>query len=188
MPRPLAPEQIGVLRNGAFHMTRRLSRREPLALMMRYLPLLIFVAAFFVLEFAYPRFADADHEVYFKAAGWNANQKGAFAAPELEGFLHLDPPIERVYFTYPPLYAWLFGLWSRITGFGWAACVGYDALISAALAFIVYALAGVVADALLGPLSVSRRTALALMAALLTLLFRQVARPDELGMAVGFAN
>jgi 4-amino-4-deoxy-L-arabinose transferase-like glycosyltransferase len=139
----------------------------------------------FVLEFTYPRFPDMDHEAYFKAAGWNAIQKGAFAAPELEGYRHLDPPIERVYVTYPPLYTWLFGQWSRVTGFGWAACVGYDALISAVLAFIVYALAGVVADALLGPLSDSRRTALAFVPALLTLLFRQVARPDELGMALG---
>jgi carbonic anhydrase/acetyltransferase-like protein (isoleucine patch superfamily) len=56
---------LGVLRNGALHMTRRLLRREPLALMIWHLPLLIFVAAFFVLEFAYPRFADADHEIYF---------------------------------------------------------------------------------------------------------------------------
>src|SRR5262249_52569803 len=188
MPHPPAPEHIGVLRNGALHMTPHLLRREPLALMIRHLALLIFVAAFFVLEFAYPRFADADHEVYFKAAGWNATQKGAFAAPELEGYQHLDPPIEQVYFTYPPLYAWLFGQWSRVTGFGWAACVGYDALISAFLAVIVYALAGVVADALLGPLSVAKRTALAFVPALLTLLFRQVARPDELGMALGFAN
>jgi hypothetical protein len=156
--------------------------------MIRHLPLLLLVAAFFVLEFTYPRFPDMDHETYFKAAGWNAIQKGAFAAPELEGYRHLDPPIERVYFTYPPLYTWLFGQWSRVTGFGWVACVGYDALISAVLAFIVYALAGVVADALLGPLSGSRRTALAFVPALLTLLFRQVARPDELGMALGFAN
>ena len=156
--------------------------------MIRHLPLLVLVAAFFILEFAYPRFPDSDHEMIFKVAGWHASQYGAFAAPELEGFLNLDPPIEQVYFVYPPLYSWLFGEWSRVTGFGWAACVGYDALISAVLAFIVYALAGVVADSLLGSLSVSRRTALALVPALLTLLFRQVARPDELGMVLGFGN
>ena len=75
-----------------------------------------------------------------------------------------------------------------MTGFGWAACVGYDALISAGLAFIIYGLADVVAGALLGPLSIRRRTALAFLAALLTLLFRNPGRPDELGMALGFAN
>src|SRR5262249_25713598 len=37
--------------------------------MIRHLPLLLLVAAFFVLEFTYPRFPDMDHETYFKAAG-----------------------------------------------------------------------------------------------------------------------
>ena len=152
------------------------------------LPLLLLLAAFFVIEFAYPRFPQTDSEISRKSAGLNLSRGGAFAAPELEGFLHVDPPIERIYFPYPPLYTWLFGQWTRVTGFGWAACVGYDALISAVLALIVYGLAGVVADALLGPLSVPRRTALALVPALLTLLFRQAARTDELGMVLGFAN
>jgi hypothetical protein len=52
-----------------------------------------------------------------------------------------------------------------VVDFGWGACVGYDALISAALAFVVYVLAGAVAGALLGPLAVSRRTALAMRSA-----------------------
>ena len=154
----------------------------------RHLPLLLLLVAFFVLEFAFPRFPNTDSEISRKSAGLNLSRGGAFAAPELEGFLHVDPPIERIYSVYPPLYTWLFGQWTRVTGFGWAACVGYDALISTVLTLVVYGLAGVVADALLGPLSVPRRTALALVPALLTLLFRQVARPDELGMVLGFAN
>jgi hypothetical protein len=154
----------------------------------RHLPLLLFFVAFFVLEFAYPRFPQTDSEISRKSAGLHLSQGGAFAAPELEGFLHVDPPIERIYFVYPPLYTWLFGQWTRVTGFGWAACVGYDALISAILALIVYGLAGAVARKLLGPLSVPRHTALALVPALLTLVFRQVARTDELGMVLGFAN
>jgi hypothetical protein len=151
-------------------------------------PLLLVLAAFFVLEFAYPRFEDLDAEMFLKSAGRNISQGGAFAAPELEGFENLDPPLERIYYAQTPLYPWLFGQLTRVTGFGWAACVGYDAFISAVLAFIVFGLAGDVADALLGPLSVLRRTALALMPALLTLLFRDVARPDELGMILGFSN
>jgi hypothetical protein len=148
--------------------------------------LLLLLAAFFVIEFAYPRFPVTD-EIAFKAAGRNISQGGAFAAPELEGFLHADPPLERVYALYPPLYMWLFGQWTRATGFGWEACVGYDALISAGLAFIIYGLADTMAT-LLGPLSVQRRAVLAFLTALLTLLFRNAGRPDELGMAVGFAN
>jgi hypothetical protein len=154
----------------------------------RHLPLLLLLVAFFALEFVYPRFPNIDDEIFKKSAGLNLSRGGAFAAPELEGFLHVDPPIERIYFVYPPLYTWLFGQLTHVTGFGWAACVSYDALISGVLAFMVYGLAGVVADALLGPISVPRRTALAFVPALLTLLFRQVARPDELGMLLGYAN
>jgi hypothetical protein len=154
----------------------------------RQLSLLLLLAAFFALEFVCPRFPNNDSEISRKSAGLHLSQGGTFAAPELEGFLHVDPPLERIYFVYPPLYTWLFGQWTRVTGFGWAACVGYDALISGVLAFVVYRLAGIVTDALLGPVSVSRRTALALVSALLTLLFRQVARPDELGMLLGYSN
>jgi hypothetical protein len=150
-----------------------------------FLSLLLVLAAFFVLEFTYPRFP-ADDEIAFKSPGRNMSQGGRFAAPELEGFEGLHPPIERVYFIYPPLYSWLFGEWTRATGFGWAACVGYDALISAALALAVFGVTDAVAGVLLGPTWLG--TALALLSALLTLLFRQVARPDELGMVLGFAN
>src|SRR5262249_16829576 len=159
-----------------------------LRVISRYLPFLLLLATFFVLEFAYPRFPYLDSEISRKAAGLQLSRGGAFAAPELEGFLHVDPPVERIYFVYPPLYTWLFGQWTRMTGFGWAACVSYDALISGVLAFIIYGLAGVVADRLLGPLSILRRTVLAFVPALLTLLLRQVARTDELAMLLGYSN
>jgi hypothetical protein len=55
----------------------------------RHLPLLVLLAAFLVLEFAYPRFPNEDTEIFFKSAGRNISQGGAFAAPELEGYLHL---------------------------------------------------------------------------------------------------
>ena len=151
------------------------------------LPLLLLLATFFVIEFAYPNFPGVD-EIFFKSAGLNLSKGGAFAAAELEGFLHADPPLEQVFFVYPPLYPWLFGQWTHATGFGWAACVGYDALISAGLALIIFGLANAVAGELLGPVSVRRRAALAFLATLLTLLFGHRGRPDELGMALGFAN
>src|SRR5262245_217110 len=151
------------------------------------LPLFLLLATFSVIEFAYPNFPDPD-QIAFKSAGLNLSKGGAFAAPELEGFLHAEPPLERVYSLYPPLYPWLFGQWTRATGFGWAQCVGYDALISAGLALIIFGLADAVAGELLGPVSVRRRAALAFLAALLTLLFGHGWRPDELGMALGFAN
>ena len=150
-----------------------------------FLSLFLFLVAFFVLELAYPRFPATD-EIFFKSPGRNISQGGVFAAPELEGFLHFHPPIERVYFPHPPLYSWLFGQWTRATGFSWAACVGYDALISAVLALAVFGVADALAGVLLGPTWLG--TALALLSALLTLLYRQEARPDELGMLLGFIN
>jgi hypothetical protein len=147
--------------------------------------LLLLLTVFFVLEFSYPRFPSTD-EIFFKSAGRNVGQGGPLAAPELEGFLHFDPPIEQIYFAYPPLYPWLFGQWARATGFGWAACVGYDALISAALTLVVFVVTDAVAGVLLGPASLG--IAFRLLPALLTLLFREVARPDELGMLLGFTN
>ena len=146
--------------------------------------LLALLAAFFVLELTCPRFPATD-EIFFKSAGRNLSQGGAFAAPELEGILK-DPPIERVYFAQLPLYSWLFGQWTRATGFGWAASVSYDALISAALTLAVFGVTNVVAGVLLGPTWFG--TALALLPALFTLLFRQAARPDELGMLLAFTN
>jgi hypothetical protein len=154
----------------------------------RHLGIISFLAIFLLIEFLYPRFVYKDDEVFFKSAGRNLSQQGTFAAPEFEGFLHLDPPIERINLAYPPLYGWLFGQWTRLTGFGWAACVGYDAVVSALLAVTVYGLAHIMCMALLGPLSIRRRTTLALVTALLTLLFRHVARPDELAMALAYAN
>jgi hypothetical protein len=143
--------------------------------------------AFLAIEIVYPRFIETD-EIEFKSAGLSLSKGGAFASPELENFLHADPPLEQVFAIYPPLYPWLFGQWTRLTGFGRGAWVGYDALISAGLAILIYALTDAVAGALLGPLSVQRRTVLAFLAALLTLLFRYPGRPDELGMLLGFAN
>ena len=55
------------------------------------LPLLLLLAPFFVIEFAYPRFPVPD-EIAFKSAGRNLSQGNAFAAPELEGFLARGSP------------------------------------------------------------------------------------------------
>ncbi len=149
-------------------------------------PLLLALGLFFALEFLFPRFPDVD-EVFFKAPGRNLSAGGPFAAPELRGFLGLQPPIEVIYFPHPPLYPWLFGQLAKLVGFGWQSCVGYDALISAALAICVYGLANHLLRSA-APLALRTRAILALIPTLFTLLFRQPARPDELGMLLGYAN
>src|SRR5262245_38784401 len=95
----------------------KLSTRPSQRMIGRHLPLLLLLAAFFALEFVCPRFPNLDDEITEKSAGLNLSRGGPFAAPELEGFLHLDPPLERIYFLYPPLYSRLFGLWTGVTGF-----------------------------------------------------------------------
>lgn len=156
----------------------------PASVLRRFLPLFIFLAVFLAVEFLCPRFPDND-EVICKAAGRNLGAGGSFSAPELEGFLHLDPPVERVFFSHPPIYSWLFGQTSRVLGFSWKVCVGYDALISAVLSVFVFGLAWRVSQML--EAREASRAFLSLAPALLTLLLRQPGRPDELGMVFGYA-
>jgi hypothetical protein len=124
--------------------------------------------------------------VFFKSAGRNLAAGHGFAAPELENYARLDPPIQRVYFAHPPVYTWLFGQAVRLVGFGWRVCVGYDAVITALLAFCAWGLGGRLLDTL-GKAG-KRNYLIALLPALAILLFRQSARPDELAMLFTYAN
>ncbi len=119
------------------------------------------------------RFPNTD-ETFYKAAGREWAASGRFAAPELAGFTGTRPGLEEVFFAYPPLYPFLFGLAVKLCGFGWRVCVGYDALIHVALALATGWLA-------------RRRlpaapAALACGAALLVVPLGTSGRPDELGM------
>jgi hypothetical protein len=112
-------------------------------------------------------------EVFFKAAGRNWAMTGRWAAPEIIGFLGKGPPLTEVYFAQPPLYTFLYGVYTKLVGFGPRSCILYDVLIhllflwsAVALARTVYAL----------PWSLS-----ALCGALLMPL-GTVGRPDELGI------
>ena len=147
--------------------------------------LLALFAGFFLFELRFPRFPDVD-DTFFKAAGRNISVGGAFAAPEMEGFLNVDPPIERIYFPHPPVYSWLFGQFCRVVGFSWRVCVAYDALISVCLALTVWAVARRFYSSL--EMSWQAREGIAAGVAMLTLLFRQTARPDELAMLLSYAN
>ncbi len=74
------------------------------------------------------RFAVTD-EVFFKAAGRNWAATGRFAAPECTGFNSLVPPVSEVFFAYPPLYPFLFGVYTKVVGFGPRSCILYDLAI-----------------------------------------------------------
>ena len=155
------------------------------AVARRWTPILVLVGLFLTLEFLSPPFPDFD-EVFFKAAGRNLAAGQGFAAPELENYKQLDPPIQRVYFAHPPVYSWLFGQAVRLGGFDWKVCVGYDAVITALLGLCVFGLASRLLDTL-GETD-ERNYLIALLPASATLLFRQAARPDELAMLFSYAN
>ncbi len=104
----------------------------------RRCPLLVFVvvlATYLVLVFMHGRLFNID-EVFYKAAGGNWAVLGRFAAPELTGRLPFDPPIEKVFACYPPLYPISFGLYARAFGFGYTQLCLFDALIRVALCVV----------------------------------------------------
>ncbi len=149
-----------------------MSRKTALAI------LVVLSATYILVELVPGRFAVTD-EVYFKAAGRNWAATGKFAAPELKGFRDtLVPPLSEVFFAYPPIYPFLFGVYTKVVGFGPRSCIFFDALIHlllvwcgvwvARLVFSVPRSASVLCGALLLPLGT-------------------VGRPDELGIVFALA-
>src|SRR5216683_10399 len=136
--------------------------------------LLALSALYSLAELVPGRFAVTD-EVFFKAAGRNWATTGRFAAPELKGYFSnaLVPPATEVFFAYPPLYPFLFGVYTKVIGFGPRSCMLYDVVIhlllvwcGALVARLVFALPWGV-SALCGALLLPLGTA---------------GRPDELGI------
>jgi hypothetical protein len=72
-------------------------------------------------------------ETFYKAAGYHWAANGKFAAPELEGRLPWDPPIDTVFACYPPVYPFVFGLYTWVVGFGWQQVALFDVLVHALL-------------------------------------------------------
>jgi hypothetical protein len=122
------------------------------------------------------RFPHTD-EVPYKCPGLHWAREGYWAAPEIAGHLDVDPPVERIYAMYPPLYPAGFGLAVWCFGFGWRTCVLYDGLIHIALAVLTALLArrfGASAGAAWGM-------------AVLVLFLGTLGRPDELAMCFGLS-
>lgn len=71
----------------------------------------------------------APDEVFYKAAGRNWAMTGRFAAPEIVGRLTKGPPLTNVYFAQPPVYTFLYGVYTKLVGFGPRTCILYDVLI-----------------------------------------------------------
>lgn len=143
------------------------------------------------------RFVMTD-EVFYKAAGRNWAMTGRFAAPELVGRLAEGPPLTEIYFAQPPLYTFLFGVYTKLVGFGPRSCILYDVLIHLLLVWSAIVAARIVfrlpwnLAALCGVLSlplgtVGRSDELAIVFALWAAVAFRSAIPRRLGALIGGA-
>jgi hypothetical protein len=141
---------------------------------------IVVLAALLAIDLAtaigFGRFTTTD-EIAFKAAGREWAQSGRFAAPELSGFAHFQPPVEEIWFAHLPVYTFLFGVFVKVFGFGATQSVAFDALIHTTLALLTYRLA-------------RRETSSpwpAVLAAALVLPLGRFGRADELAICFGLA-
>lgn len=111
--------------------------------------------------------------MFYKAAGRNWAMTGQFAAPEIVGRLKKGPPLTQVYFAQTPLYTFLFGVYTRLVGFGPRRCILYDVLIHLLLVWSAVAVARRVFGLSWG---------LSALCGALFLPLGTVGRSDELGM------
>ena len=122
----------------------------------------------------------ATDEVFFKSAGRQWAAGAGFGAPELTGALgDVSPPVTEVFFMHPPTYPFLFGVWTRLCGFGPHQCILFDALIHALLAGLTFAVAWRTFASLGGA-----RGWLAAGCAIAILPLGTLARPDEIAMCL----
>lgn len=144
-----------------------MSRQSALVLLM------VLSALYCLVELVPGRFVVTD-EVYFKAAGRNWAATGQFAAPELKGYRSdIVPPVSDVFFAYPPLYPFLFGVYTKVVGFGPRTCILFDVLIHLLLVWL---------GALVARLVFGLPWSVALLCGALLLPLGTSGRPDELGI------
>ena len=118
-------------------------------------------------------------EEFFKSAGRNWAATGHFAAPEVAGRVAVQPSLDVVYFAQPPLYSFVFGVYTKAVGFGPFQCILFDVLIHLLLAACTVLLARKVFD-------VPAVYAYAL--GILVLPMGTRGRPDELAMSLAIAG
>jgi len=118
-------------------------------------------------------------EIFYKSPGREWAASGRFASPEFRGWYGFDPPLERIWLVYPPVYPFLFGVFVKVFGFGWRQCEIFDGLIRVAVAALTYAVAYRLAD--------RHRSWAALCAglAILPMSVWVIGRPDDLAVCFG---
>ena len=135
------------------------------------------LAAYLVLVALHGRLLNVD-EVFYKAAGTHWALDGHFAAPEIVGRLPFDPPIEKVFACYPPLYSFVFGVFVRTWGFGHMQVCLFDALLRVLLCVVT-------AHTVRRLIPNSSSAWPAAVAGLLVLPLGAIGRPDDLAVIWG---
>src|SRR5208337_4834015 len=145
-----------------------------------YVALAAIVLAFIAIQTTWGRLPQSCDEVAYKAAGREWAFSGRFAAPELINMYRLNLGVERVCFVFVPLYPFLFGLFVKAVGFGWRACMFYDAVITGVLAVLTFLLTDRVTE------RKARWVAVAAGAAMIPL--TTTGRPDALATCLGILS
>jgi hypothetical protein len=118
-------------------------------------------------------------EEFFKSPGRHWAATGQFAAPEIVGRVDVTPGLDEIFFAQPPLYSFLFGVYTKIVGFGPHRCILFDALVHVLLAALIIALAHREFDL---------PAKYAYLLGTLVLVLGTRGRPDELGMCFAIAG
>jgi hypothetical protein len=148
----------------------------------RTLPWVVFAAALiaYLLTLLVSGRLCVPDDIFYKCAGLHWAVDGHFAAPELTGRLHVDPPLDKIFACYPPAYPFLFAIYTKIVGFGWRQLMFFDALIHAGLCVML-----ALATRRLLQLASAPSDWLAPVIGLVAIPLGNVGRPDELAMIFG---
>lgn len=141
--------------------------------------LFVIACAFALLVEVIPGRPPSTDEEFFKSAGRNWAATGHFAAPEVVGRVDVKPSLDVVYFAQPPLYSFIFGVYTRIAGFGPFQCILFDVLIHLLLAACTVLLARRVFQV---------PTVFAYAVGIFVLPMGTRGRPDELAMCLAVAG
>jgi hypothetical protein len=117
-------------------------------------------------------------EVFFKAAGREWAKTGRFAAPECAGFLNLQPPCEDIWFAQPPVYPFIFGVFTKLFGFGRWQSILFDELIHVLQAWLTFRLARRIEGGILPP-------SICFILGTIVLFMGTIGRSDEMAVCFG---
>jgi len=120
----------------------------------------------------------------FKEAGINLAQKGQFVASNLP---HMPFGVEKTFAYYPPVYPFLFGVWSWLFGVGLPQSLSFNAFLTFTRTLLMgFLLLPMLPKSFFEKNTGGTRWAVGVLWVCLSLLTTDRDRPDELAMVFGF--